>query len=101
MNYLGKLNSKKMGKKLILVVYFKIQVTNNIPKDRKESVSKDKVNRVGPVTMIIIILFFNYDALCDLLSFAQFKKRKKHPWWSDAFNTVAGFSNFPRGIILL
>ena len=80
-----------MGKKLILVVYFKIQVTNNIPKDRKESVSKDKVNRVAPVTMIIIILFFNYDALCDVVSFAQFKKREKHKWRNVTFSKVAGF----------
>ena len=80
-----------MGKKLILAVHFKIQITNNIPKDRKESFSKDKVNRVAPVTMIIIILLFNYDALCDLVSFAQFKKREKHQWRSVTFSKVAGF----------
>ena len=39
--------------------------------------------------MIIIILFFNYDALCDLLSFAQFKKREKHQWRSVTFSKVA------------
>ena len=27
------------------------------------------------------------DALHDLVPFAQFKKRKKHPWRNDTFNT--------------
>ena len=33
------------------------------------------------------------DALRDLVPFVQFKKRKKHPWRSDTFSKVAGFSN--------
>ena len=28
------------------------------------------------------------DALCDLMSFLQNKKRKKHPWRSDTFSLV-------------
>ena len=31
-----------------------------------------------------------YDALRDLESFAQFKKRNKHPWRSATFSKVAG-----------
>ena len=32
------------------------------------------------------------DALRDLVSFAQFKKREKFPWMSVTFSKVAGFS---------
>ena len=32
------------------------------------------------------------DALRDLVSFAQFKKREKHPWRSVNFSKFAGFS---------
>ena len=32
-----------------------------------------------------------YGALRDLLPFAQFKKREKHPWRSANFRKVAGF----------
>ena len=32
------------------------------------------------------------NALRDLVSFVQFKKRDKHPWRSVTFNKVAGFS---------
>ena len=32
------------------------------------------------------------DALHDLVIFAQFKKRVKHPWKSVNFSKVAGFS---------
>ena len=28
--------------------------------------------------------------LCDMVPFAQFKKRKKHPWRSVTFSKVAG-----------
>ena len=31
-----------------------------------------------------------YDALRDLVSFVQFKKREKHPWRSVTFSKVAG-----------
>ena len=31
------------------------------------------------------------DALRDLVSFAQFKQREKHPWRSVTFSKVAGF----------
>ena len=31
-------------------------------------------------------------ALCDLVPFAQFKKREKHPWRSVNFSKVAGFN---------
>ena len=31
-----------------------------------------------------------YDALRDLVPFAQFKKREKHPWWSVSFSKIAG-----------
>ena len=30
------------------------------------------------------------DALRDLVPFAQFKKREKHPWRSDNFSKVVG-----------
>ena len=30
------------------------------------------------------------DALRNLVSFVQFKKREKHSWWSVTFNKVAG-----------
>ena len=33
------------------------------------------------------------DVLCNLASFVEFKKREKHPWRSDTFSKVAGFSN--------
>ena len=32
------------------------------------------------------------DALRDLISFVQFKKREKHPWRSVNFSKVAGWS---------
>ena len=35
-----------------------------------------------------------YDALRDLVSFAQFKKREKHPWRSVTFSKVAGWVFF-------
>ena len=38
------------------------------------------------------LLDFICDALHDLVPFAQFKKRKKHPWRSVTFSKVAGFS---------
>ena len=31
------------------------------------------------------------DVLCDLVQFAQFIKREKHPWRSVTFSKVAGF----------
>ena len=33
------------------------------------------------------------DALCNLVSFAQFNKDEKHPWRSITFSKVAGLSN--------
>ena len=30
------------------------------------------------------------DALCDLVSFVQFKKREKHPWRCVTFSKIAG-----------
>ena len=35
-------------------------------------------------------LFHKWDALCDLVPFAQFKKGEKHPWRSVTFSKVAG-----------
>ena len=35
-------------------------------------------------------LTLNSDALCDLILFAQFEKRVKHPWIIIAFSKVAG-----------
>ena len=32
------------------------------------------------------------DPLHDLVPFAQFKKREKHPWRSVTFSNVVGFS---------
>ena len=32
------------------------------------------------------------DALRDLVPFAKFKKREKHPWMSVNFSKVVGFS---------
>ena len=38
-----------------------------------------------------------YAALRDLVPFAQFQKRKKHPWRSVTFSKFAGFScNFTK-----
>ena len=39
--------------------------------------------------MIIIIKLIICDALRDLVSFVQFKKREKHPWKSVTFSKVA------------
>ena len=33
-----------------------------------------------------------WDAYRDLVSFVQFKKRKKHPWRNDTFSKVAEIS---------
>ena len=30
--------------------------------------------------------------LHDLVTFLQFKKREKHPWWGVTFNKIAGFT---------
>ena len=38
------------------------------------------------------ICFLIYDALRDLLAFAQFKKCEKHPWKSVTLSEVVGFS---------
>ena len=35
---------------------------------------------------------YKCDALCDLLSFVQFKKPEKHLWRGVNFSKVAGFS---------
>ena len=35
------------------------------------------------------------DNLRSLVLIVQFKKHKKHPWWSDTFGKVAGFK-FPK-----
>ena len=39
-------------------------------------------------------LLFKYNALRDLVSFAQFKKREKHPWRSATFSQVEGMGVF-------
>ena len=39
----------------------------------------------------IIIPFSKYHVLRDLVTFAQLKKREKHPWRSVTFSKVAGF----------
>ena len=41
--------------------------------------------------MLILTILTIDDALCDLVPFAQFKKREKHPWTSVTFSKVAGF----------
>ena len=38
-----------------------------------------------------MIDFHIFDAFHDLIPFAQFKKREKHPWWSVTFIKVSGF----------
>ena len=38
------------------------------------------------------------DVLCNLAPFVEFKKREKHPWRSDTFSKVAGFSNVIKSI---
>ena len=43
-----------------------------------------------PSTLSIISQRAICDALCDLVPFAQFKKREKHLWRSVAFRKVAG-----------
>ena len=44
------------------------------------------------------LVFYIWNALCDLVLFVQFKKReKKKPWRSDTFNKVAG-CNFTKYI---
>ena len=40
----------------------------------------------------MLIYDIKCDALFDLVSFVQFKKREKHPWKSVNFSKVAGFS---------
>ena len=42
----------------------------------------------GPINTAQVI----YDALHDLVPFAQFKKRENHPWRSVTFSKVAGSS---------
>ena len=37
----------------------------------------------------MLTLFQNGDALRDLVTFVQFKKREKHPWRSVTFSKVA------------
>ena len=41
---------------------------------------------------VYVSLKYICDALRDLIPFAQFKKREKHPWRSVNFSKVAGFS---------
>ena len=43
------------------------------------------------LSRVMKISFLNCDALRDLVPFAQFKKREKHPWMSITFSKVAGF----------
>ena len=43
------------------------------------------------LSRVMKIPFLNCDALRDLVPFAQFKKREKHPWMSITFSKVAGF----------
>ena len=47
---------------------------------------------VALVTALFLKKDYIYGTLCDLVPFAQFKKREKHPWRSVAFSKVAGFS---------
>ena len=46
---------------------------------------------VVPLLKSLIMSFIKWDALRDLVQFAQFKKHKKHPWESVTFSKVAGF----------
>ena len=39
----------------------------------------------------LVIFIFICDVLRDLVPFAQFQKREKHPWRSVTFSKVAGF----------
>ena len=43
------------------------------------------------LSVILVYMSVIYDALRDLVPFAQFKKRENHPWRSVNFNKVAGF----------
>ena len=40
--------------------------------------------------VVVINMFYKCDALRDLVSFVQFKKREKHSWRSVNFSKVAG-----------
>ena len=40
------------------------------------------------------------DALRDLVTFVQFKKREKHPWRSVTFSKVPGFSNKTMSLLI-
>ena len=44
-------------------------------------------------TLFSLSFLFETDALHDLVTFVQFKKRKKHPWRNVTFSKVAGCSH--------
>ena len=57
------------------------------------------------VTFYLLFLFLlcviTWDDLCNLVPFAQFKKRENYPWRSVTFNKVTGWSNFEKAIITI
>ena len=49
-----------------------------------------KGNKIFSLLQLYDFKIFICDALRDLVSFVQFKKREKHPWRSDTLSKVAG-----------
>ena len=54
-----------------------------------------KYQRTQNCSMTMLVVSNTCDALRDLISFMQFKKRKKHPWRIVTFSKNAGFSLQP------
>ena len=48
---------------------------------------------------LLLLVKIICDALRDLVPFAQFKKREKHPWRSATFSKVAGFCGISKGFM--
>ena len=49
-----------------------------------------KIQNMAETSQLIFATYNICDVLRDLVSFAQFKKREKHPWRSATFSKVAG-----------
>ena len=62
--------------------------SGNLDLNLTEDEGHDFVANVGCSTLCLIIC----DALRDLVSLIQYKKREKYPWRSDTFNKIAEFS---------
>ena len=61
-------------------------------KTKKQIQKQNKINTSMTESGKCTIKFQKWNALLDLVPFAQFKKREKHTWRIVAFNKVAGFS---------